>query len=83
MKFLTPEEIAAKADLHVVTVRRIIQRGELPAYKLAGQWRVEPEDFDAWLASSKVEPGVVLPRRPRARRVRGDGFQALVGGRRG
>lgn len=67
-QLLTPEQIAEGAQLNVVTVRRLLRAGTIPAYKVAGQWRVEPADYRAWLESSRhrVPAGVMRPReRPR------------------
>lgn len=69
VQLLTPEEIAERTKLNVVTIRRLCQRGTLPAHKLAGQWRVDPADYDEWLAKAKerTPAGVVEPIRRRAR----------------
>jgi excisionase family DNA binding protein len=54
--FLTPRQIADMTSLHVAVVRRAIERGELPAYKLCSRLRVSREDFDAWLEANRVAP---------------------------
>lgn len=60
---LTPEEVAERTKLNVVTIRRLARKGTLRAYKLAGQWRIPEESVDRWLAESEPEPGVARPRR--------------------
>lgn len=44
--------------LHVAekTVQRIVQRGELPAVKLGGQWRFIPEQLSEWLHAKGTRP---------------------------
>jgi excisionase family DNA binding protein len=53
---LTVEEVARHAKLAPKTVRREIERGNLRAHKLAGRWRVDPEDCQAWIDRSTYTP---------------------------
>ncbi|NJO32720.1 MAG: helix-turn-helix domain-containing protein [Rhodospirillales bacterium] len=38
------------------TVRRLVERGELIAIRIGGQWRVDPRDLAAYLACHRTEP---------------------------
>ncbi len=47
---LTIREIAAILKLTEKTVYSMAQDGELPAFKVRGQWRIRRVDFDRWIA---------------------------------
>ena len=36
------------------TVYTMAQKGELPAFKVRGQWRFKRDDLDAWIERQKV-----------------------------
>ena len=44
-EFLTTEQVAKLLQIHVVTVRRLIKAGKLPAVRIGGQWRLDPADI--------------------------------------
>jgi excisionase family DNA binding protein len=46
---LTIREVAAILKMAEKTVYSMAQTGELPAFKIRGQWRVRRQDFDAWV----------------------------------
>lgn len=48
---LTIKEIASLLKLAEKTVYSMAQRGELPAFKVRGQWRVRKADFETWIES--------------------------------
>lgn len=54
MKYLTPEEIAAKLRVDISTVRRWIKAGQLPALRVGRQYRVEEPAYEAFLKSREV-----------------------------
>src|SRR5215211_8456845 len=43
--------VAARLDVSVPTVRRLIRRGDLPALRVGGQLRIDPHELEAWLYS--------------------------------
>ncbi len=47
---LTVKEVAVILKLADKTVYSMVQRAELPAFKVRGQWRVRKIDFDRWMA---------------------------------
>ena len=61
-------------------MRRAIDDGELPAIKLRSRLRVTPQDFDAWIESSRQKGGrVQLTPLRRVRRPAPSGtFRALI-----
>jgi excisionase family DNA binding protein len=44
------QEVAERLKVHPRTVNRLLERGELVGYKVANQWRISEEDFQAYLA---------------------------------
>ena len=46
--------IAADLDVSPKSVRRYIERGDLPAYKIGGQIRVSDEDYRQFLKSRRL-----------------------------
>lgn len=54
---LTIQEIAALLKLADKTVYSMAQEGELPAFKVRGQWRVRRADFEAWMERQAKRPG--------------------------
>jgi excisionase family DNA binding protein len=57
---LTIKDIAAILKLAEKTVYSMAQEGELPAFKIRGQWRTRRIDFDRWIAARAK---TVRPRR--------------------
>ena len=71
---LTVKEAAAGVGLTQWAIYRVIQRGELTAYKPCGRLRIHEADLDAWLESTRVtaearaatrSPAVLAPKRLR------------------
>jgi excisionase family DNA binding protein len=50
-EILTIREVAALLKLAEKTVYSMAQDGELPAFKVRGQWRIRQVDFDQWIAA--------------------------------
>ena len=48
--YLSVEEVAERFGLNTTTVYRLVQRGELPGFKIGGQWRFSPEMLESWVA---------------------------------
>jgi excisionase family DNA binding protein len=49
-EILTVQEVATLLKVADKTVYTMAQRGELPAFKVRGQWRFRRADLDAWIA---------------------------------
>lgn len=47
--FYTSAEVAAMLRLHVQVVQRKLQAGEIPAYRIGKEWRVERQQLLEWL----------------------------------
>lgn len=50
---LTVRDVAHYLRVNEKTVYRLTQRGELPGFKVAGAWRFQRDDLDAWIEARK------------------------------
>ncbi len=57
-RLLTTEEVAELLRVDPVTVRRLIMRGELTAYRIAGEFRFAPADLKTFVESQRVAVNV-------------------------
>jgi excisionase family DNA binding protein len=48
---LTIKDVARLLKLTEKTVYAMAKKGELPAFKIRGQWRIRREDFENWIRS--------------------------------
>ena len=48
-KALTPEQVAERLTVSTETIRRLIDAGKLRAFKVGRQWRMFPDDVEAYL----------------------------------
>lgn len=48
-EILTLPEVAQLLKVAEKTVYTMAQKGELPAFKVRGQWRFRRSDIDAWI----------------------------------
>lgn len=54
MEFYSTKQIAKIVGLKTITIRRWIDKGQLPAYKLGKELRVSKEDFEKFLKQRKT-----------------------------
>ena len=52
---LTVRDVAGVLRLAEKTVYSMVQAGELPAFKVRGQWRIRRVDFDGWMVEQARE----------------------------
>lgn len=50
---MTVREVADYLNVNEKTVYRLAQRRELPGFKVAGAWRFQRKDIDAWIEVQK------------------------------
>ncbi|MGH2372166.1 MAG: helix-turn-helix domain-containing protein [bacterium] len=70
---LTVQEVAAYLRLHAVTVYRMAQNGELPAFRVGRRWRFRRDQIEQWVAGHQTANSMdaIHPNSPaRARRER-------------
>ena len=48
-RLLTLKEIASKLNISLRSVYRLINKGEIPAKRVGGLWRVDPVKFEVYL----------------------------------
>lgn len=53
-EFLTLPEVALLLKVAEKTVYTMAQKGELPAFKVRGQWRFKRTDLDSWIEAQKA-----------------------------
>jgi excisionase family DNA binding protein len=49
IQIMTPKEAAKYLGLHLITIYRLIKKGELPSFKICGQWRFKKDLLDEWI----------------------------------
>jgi excisionase family DNA binding protein len=59
---LTLSEAANLLQVSTRTLQRMIRNGELPAFKVGGQWRVRETQLRQWVESR--EGSIVDPKKP-------------------
>ena len=55
MDLLTIKEAAEQLRLSTATVHKLIEAGDIPAYRFGKATRIPKVEFDRWMASSKVQ----------------------------
>lgn len=75
---LTVQEVAAYLRLHAVTVYRMAQNGDLPAFRVGRRWRFKLDQIEQWVAGHQTpnsiaanqanSPGRARTERPRTGR---------------
>ena len=48
-KWMTVKDVADYLQMSTETIYRLAQRGEIPASKVASQWRFKKERIDKWM----------------------------------
>ena len=54
---MTIKELAEYLQLEEHTIYKMARKGEIPAYKVAGQWRFKKEMIEEWLEQKLVSTG--------------------------
>lgn len=55
-KLLTPVQVAERLQIQERTVTRWLRSGYLRGFKLGKEWRVSPEDLDAFMEKHANKP---------------------------
>jgi excisionase family DNA binding protein len=53
-EILTLPEVAQLLKVAEKTVYSMAQKGQLPAFKIRGQWRIRRADLDEWIEDQKA-----------------------------
>jgi excisionase family DNA binding protein len=51
---LTVGDVAKLLRVGDKTIYRLVRRGELPGFKVAGSWRFKEEDISKWIEKQKA-----------------------------
>jgi excisionase family DNA binding protein len=51
---MTVRQVVGYLNVDEKTVYRLVSRGELPGFKVAGTWRFKKHDIDRWIEERKV-----------------------------
>ena len=51
---LTLKEVALLLKIAERTAYMMVQRGDLPGFKVGGQWRFKRADIDTWMEAQKL-----------------------------
>lgn len=51
---LTVQQVAELLQVNDRTIYRMVSKGEIPGFRVAGSWRFLPEDVEAWIDQQKV-----------------------------
>lgn len=46
---MTTQEVADKLKVDIETVRRLVQKGKLKAYKIGNVWRIYDDDLNSFI----------------------------------
>ncbi len=53
MTAMTVRDVAEYLNVDPKTVYRMVNRGDLPGFKVGGIWRFQRADIDQWIAKQK------------------------------
>jgi len=53
---LTIGEVAEMLRIHPTTVYRLLKRGDIPGFKIGGNWRVSVNALDRWMSEMGLLP---------------------------
>ncbi|MBU2101887.1 MAG: helix-turn-helix domain-containing protein [Candidatus Omnitrophota bacterium] len=48
-QIMTPKEAAKYLGIHLITTYRLIKKGEIPGFRVGGQWRFKKDVLDSWI----------------------------------
>lgn len=57
--WLSTQEAARRMGITTRTLYRFVDEGQLPAYRMGRVFRLKQSDVDAFIESSRVEPGTL------------------------
>lgn len=46
---MTTREAAKYLGIHLITLYRLIKRGEIPTFRIGGLWRLKKDLLDEWI----------------------------------
>lgn len=58
MEIMTVRDLSEYLHCHPSTIYRMLAKGELPGFKVGGDWRFRVEDIDKWCKKMSFWPKV-------------------------
>lgn len=55
-RWLTVADVAEHLEINAQTARRMMRRGDIPAHKIGGEYKVWKEEYAEWLEAQRVRP---------------------------
>lgn len=55
-EYMLLKEIASLFKVHIMTIRRWVHKGKLPAYRFGKHYRVKKSEFEKFLQERRVKP---------------------------
>jgi excisionase family DNA binding protein len=55
-KLLTPSNVASRLQVNERTVTQWLRKGHLRGFKIGKEWRISPDDLQAFLEASANKP---------------------------
>ncbi len=55
-KWLSIQDVADELDVNKMTAYRLVHAGVIQGYRFGRQFRVKPEDLEAYIRDSRVSP---------------------------
>ena len=53
LQAMTPDDVARRLKVTRLTVYRLLKRGEITAFKVGDQWRIDEDDLKAYIKKKK------------------------------
>ena len=53
LQAMTPDDVARRLKVTRLTVYRLLKRGDITAFKVGDQWRIDEEDLKAYIKKKK------------------------------
>jgi excisionase family DNA binding protein len=69
IRWLSTQEAARRLGITTRTLYRFVDEGHLPAYRMGRVFRLKQADVDAFIESSRVEPGTLANLYPERRKT--------------
>jgi excisionase family DNA binding protein len=63
-KVMTVPEVSQFLNVSPVTIYRLLRRRQIPAFRLAGNWRFNIEDLEQWMENKAQKIELGGPRKP-------------------
>jgi excisionase family DNA binding protein len=67
---MTVKDVAAYLACHVSTIHRLLERRQIPGFRVGWRWRFRRADIDQWIAERQEGPAALIGKLKNKRRRR-------------